>query len=70
MSEIKHRLVTGPKVSSTNALVGDTMKLWLRIFNKPMVSSRTFESNIRTFKNHILPAIGNMKNNEVNTNIV
>ena len=34
MSEIKHRLVTGPKVSSTNALVGDTMKLWLRIFKK------------------------------------
>lgn len=70
MSEIKHRLVTGPKVSSTNALVGDTMKLWLRIFKKPIVSSRTFESNVRTFKNHILPAIGNMKINEVNSNIV
>ena len=36
MSEIKHRLVTGPKVSSTNALVGDTMKLWLRIFKNQL----------------------------------
>ena len=70
MSVLKHRLVTGPQVSSTTALVGETMKNWLRIFKKPMVSSRTFESNIRTFKNHILPAIGNMKINEVNTNIV
>ena len=70
MSVLKHRLVTGPQVSSTTALVGETMKNWLLIFKKPMVSSRTFESNIRTFKNHILPAIGNMKINEVNTNIV
>ena len=70
MSVLKHRLVTGPQVSSTTALVGETMKNWLRIFKKPMVSSRAFESNIRTFKNHILPAIGNMKINEVNTNIV
>ena len=61
MSVLKHRLVTGPQVSSTTALVGETMKNWLQIFKKPMVSSRTFESNIRTFKNHILPAIGNMK---------
>ena len=68
MSVLKHRLVTGPQVSSTTALVGETMKNWLRIFKKPMVSSRTFESNIRTFKNHILPAIGNMKINEEEEN--
>ena len=31
MSVLKHRLVTGPQVSSTTALVGETMKNWLRI---------------------------------------
>ena len=70
MSKLKHRLVTGPQASSTTALVGETMKNWLRIFKKPMVSSRTFESNVRTFKNHILPSLGNMRINEVNSNIV
>ena len=46
---------------------GELMLDWLMVFKKSSVSSRTFEGNIRNFKLHILPIIGNMKVYEIDT---
>lgn len=40
---------------------GELMQDWLLIFKKSSVTPRSFEGNIRNFKLHILPIIGNMK---------
>ena len=46
---------------------GELMLDWLMVFKKSSVSSRTFEGNIRNFKLHILPIIGNMKVYDIDT---
>ena len=67
LSELKHKLVTG-SIISNKALLGPTMKEWLRIYKKTLVSSRTFEQNIRTFRNHIEPALGDRTIDSIKSN--
>lgn len=69
MSELKHKLITGPVISN-KALLGETMKEWLKVYKKSQVTDRTFEQNIRTFKNHIEPAFGNIPFANITTNMV
>lgn len=49
---------------------GELMNEWLMVFKKSAVTPRTFEGNIRNFKLHIQPQIGNMKIYEVDTYVV
>ncbi len=69
MNEMKNKMVT-KSIVADKALLEETMKEWLRLYKKPLVSSRTFEQNIRTFRNHIEPTIGQQKIDKVNTNMV
>lgn len=47
--------------------VGELMFEWLMVFKKSAITPRSFEGDIRNFKVHIEPIIGNMKLDEVNT---
>lgn len=67
--ELESKTLTGFTITN-KALLGETMKNWLRVYKKPLVSSRTYEHNVRTFKNHIEPNLGNLAIDKVTTNIV
>lgn len=55
---------------TSKVLLGDAMKEWLRLYKKSLVSDRTYESNIRTFKNHIEPNLGKIPYSKVTSNMV
>lgn len=57
-------------VTTNKSVLGETMKDWLKVYKKPLVSSRTFETNVRTFKNHIEPNLGNMPISKVTSNVI
>ena len=56
--------------SLTDKTFGDLFQEWLLIFKKSAVSPRTFEGNIRNYKNHIEPLLGNMKIEDVTVPVV
>ena len=71
--ELKEKLVssiTKGTFYTSKTLLGDAMKEWLKVYKRPLVSDRTFEQNIRTFKNHILPAFGNIPYLKLTTTMV
>jgi len=49
---------------------GELFEEWLLIFKKPVVSPRTFEGNMRTFKLHIKPYVEKMDITEVNAPVI
>ncbi len=55
---------------TSKVLLGDAMKEWLRLYKKSLVSDRTYEGNIRTFKNHIEPNLGKIPYSKVTSNMV
>jgi len=71
--ELKNKIVadiTKGDYFTSNTLLGDAMKEWLKLYKRPLVSDRTFEGNIRTFKNHIEPAFGKIPYLKITSNMV
>lgn len=61
LTELSGRIKNTRYQDIENKKVGELMLEWLMTFKKTSVTSRTFEGNIRNFKLHIEPIIGNMK---------
>lgn len=70
LSEISGRLQSNSYEILEKKTFGELMKEWLLAFKKSAVSPRTFEGNIRNFKLHIEPMLGNMKVYEVDTTAI
>ena len=45
--------------------IGEVMNEWMLVFKRNQVSPRTFEGNLRKFRKHIEPRIGNMQLAEI-----
>lgn len=70
LSEISGKIQSGCFYTLNNNTLEQLMFDWLMVFKKSAVSPRTFESEIRNFKLHIVPKIGNMKIDEVDTYVI
>lgn len=72
-NELKNKLISSIAKGdyfTSNTLLGDAMKEWLKLYKRPLVSDRTFEGNIRTFKNHIEPTLGKIPYLKITTTMV
>lgn len=69
LKQISQSISSGTYYTS-KILLGDAMKEWLRLYKKSLVSDRTYEGNIRTFKNHIEPNLGKIPYSKITSNMV
>lgn len=53
-----------------NKKFGELFEEWLLVFKKAAVSPRTFEANVRLFRLHIKPFVGNMDITEVTSPVI
>lgn len=67
LAELTNRIVSDNYEYVEKNTLATMMKDWLMVFKKSQVSPRTFENNITKFNNYILPKIGGMKIDEINT---
>lgn len=67
LAELTNRIVSDNYEYVQKNTLATMMKDWLMVFKKSQVSPRTFENNITKFNNYILPKIGGMKIDEINT---
>jgi integrase len=70
MTEFSGRMEGYNNDSMRTKNMSELLEDWLMVFKKPTVTSRTFENNLRIFKKHIKPYIGNMKLDEVDSNVI
>jgi integrase len=70
MTEFSGRMEGYNSISIKFKNIGELMEEWLLVFKRPSVTARTFEGIMRTFRLHIKPFIGNMKLEEVDSNVI
>lgn len=70
LSDLSGRIKSNSYEIMENHTFGELMEQFLLVFKKPSVSARTFEGNMRNFRLHIEPHIGNMKVYEVDTFVI
>jgi integrase len=70
MSDFTGKMQRNMASAANKYTIGELMLEWLLVFKKHAVTPRTFENNIRNFRLHIEPYIGNMKIDEVTPSVI